>query len=86
MSEYAHVRVSLDPLGIVDLGDGSYRQEIELLLSDDPDRDPGSLADPVCALDSTSARQLAGRLLALADQDSYRLAQATAGKGVRPLT
>jgi hypothetical protein len=72
MSEYAHVRVSLDPLGIVHLGDGSCRQDIELLLSDDPDGDPPSLADPVCTLDSTDARQLAWRLLRLADQADPR--------------
>jgi hypothetical protein len=72
MSEYGHVRVCLDPLGIVDMGDGSYRQDIELVLSNDPDRDPPRLTDPVCALDSISARQLARRLWALADQADPR--------------
>jgi hypothetical protein len=51
MSEYEHVRVYLDPLGLVRLPDGSYQQLIELILSDDPDRDPRSLADPVCSLE-----------------------------------
>ena len=68
MSEYGHVRVALDPLGTVFLDDGSRRQPIELVLSDDPDRDPPSLADPVCALDSSRARQLAVELLQLAEQ------------------
>jgi len=66
MSEYGHFRVYLDPLGGVLLPDGSYRQEIELVLSDDPDRDPPSLADPVLRLDADLARQLAQQLLTLA--------------------
>ena len=72
MSEYAHIRAELDPLGLVRLTDGRWRQDIELTLTDDPDRDPPSLADPVCQLDSTRARQLAARLLALADQAQPR--------------
>jgi len=56
MSEYGHVRVYLDPLGLVRLPDGSYRKEIELMLSNDPDRDPPSLADAVCSLDVDRAR------------------------------
>ena len=72
MSEYAHARVALDPLGIVDLGESRYRRAIELVLTDDPDRDPPSLADPVCALDSTAARQLGWRLLRLAEQADPR--------------
>jgi len=71
MSEYAHARAYLDPLGIVCLGDGRYRQGIELVLSDDPDRDPPGLADPVCQLDSTSARQLGRLLLSLAEQAEH---------------
>ena len=43
MSEYGHFRVYLDPQGLV-LPDGSREREIELVLSDDPDRDPPSLA------------------------------------------
>jgi len=66
MSEYGHFRAYLDPLGRVFLPDGSYRQEIELVLTDDPDRDPPSLADPVLRLDADQARQLAQQLLALA--------------------
>jgi hypothetical protein len=66
MSEYAHARVALDPLGIVELGDGRRRQDIELVLTNDPDRDPPSLLDPVCVMDGTQARQLAWRLLRLA--------------------
>jgi hypothetical protein len=68
MSEYAHVRAALDPLGTVYLDDRSRRLRIELALSDDPDCDPAtSLLDPVCELDSTGARELARTLLELAD-------------------
>jgi hypothetical protein len=68
MSEYTHVRVALDPLATIYLDDGSRRLRIALVLSDDPDRDPPtSLLDPVCTLDSTSARQLAHTLLGLAE-------------------
>jgi hypothetical protein len=71
MSEYEHIRVHLDPLGLVRLPDGSYQQQIELVLSDDPDRDPPSLADPVCSLDAEPARRLAARLLELAEQAEH---------------
>ena len=68
MSEYAHVRAGLDPLGTVYLDDGSRRLRIALALSDDPDCDPPtSLLDPVCELDSTRARELARTLHELAD-------------------
>ncbi len=65
MSEYSHVRAYPDPLGLVRTEHGSER-EIELVLSDDPDRDPPSLADPVCRLDAQRARGLAHELLELA--------------------
>jgi hypothetical protein len=65
MSEFGHARAYLDPLGLV-RGAYGYQQEIELVLSDDPDRDPPSLADPVCRLDADRARQLAHTLLSLA--------------------
>jgi hypothetical protein len=65
MSEYTHVRAYLDPLGLVRTEHGSER-EIELVLSDDPDRDPPSLADPVCRLDAQRAHRLAHELLELA--------------------
>ena len=69
MTEYAHVRAALDPLGTVYLDDGSRQLAIELALSDDPDCDPPTtLRDPVCALDSTRARELARTLFGLADQ------------------
>jgi hypothetical protein len=68
MSEYAHVRVALDPLGTVYLDDGSRQLAIALALSDDPACDPPtSLLEPVCELDSTRARELARTLLELAD-------------------
>ena len=68
MTEYAHARVALDPLGTVYLKDGRRLLHMELVLTDDPDHEPRSLADPVCALDSASARALAGSLLQLAEQ------------------
>jgi hypothetical protein len=68
MSEYAHVRVALDPLATIYLGDGRRELRIELALSNDPDCDPPStLLDPVCELDSTRARELARTLLDLAE-------------------
>lgn len=68
MSEYAHVRAALDPLGTVYLDGGGRRLAIALALSDDPDCDPPStVLDPVCELDSTRARELACTLLELAD-------------------
>ncbi len=73
MSEYAHVRAALDPLGTVYLDDGSRLLEIALAFSDDPDCDPAtSLLGPVCALDSTRGRELARTLLQLADHAERR--------------
>ncbi len=71
MSEYTHVRAYLDPLGLVRTEHG-YEQEIELVLSDDPDRDPPSLADPVARLDAQRARALAHELLELAQHAVWR--------------
>ncbi len=67
MSEYSHSRVYLDPLGMIVMSDGSRRQEIELVLTDDPDRDPPSLTDPVLRLNADHARQLGCELLQLAE-------------------
>ena len=71
MSEYSHSRVHLDPLGLMLMPDGSYRQEIELVLTDDPDRDPPSLADPVLRLNAARARQLACELVLLAEHAEH---------------
>ncbi|MGO9750351.1 MAG: hypothetical protein ACLP22_02330 [Solirubrobacteraceae bacterium] len=71
MSEYTHVRAYLDPLGLVCTEHG-YEWEIELVLSDDPDRDPPSLADPACRLDAQRARALALELLQLAQRAAWR--------------
>jgi hypothetical protein len=69
MSEYAHARAALDPLGTIYLDDGGRLLAIALVLSDDPDCDPPTtLLDPVCELDSTRARELAFELLELAEQ------------------
>jgi hypothetical protein len=81
MSEYTHVRLYLDPLGLVRTEHGS-EWEIELVLSDDPDRDPPSLADPVCRLDAQRARALAQELLELA-RDASRPHR---GKGAMTVT
>jgi hypothetical protein len=70
MSEYTHAHAYLDGLGLLRTEHG-YQWEIELVLSDDPDRDPPSLADPVCRLDAESARALARELLALARNASH---------------
>ncbi len=71
MSEYTHVRAHLDGLGLIRTEDGS-EWEIELVLSDDPDRDPPSLTDPVCYLNAHRARALAHDLLELAEQAAWR--------------
>jgi hypothetical protein len=71
MSEYSHTRAYLDPLGLVLLSDGSYGQEIELVLSEAPDRETPNLADPVVRLDGARARALAHELLALAEQAEH---------------
>ena len=65
MSEYTHAHAYLDGLVLLPTEHG-YQWEIELVLSDDPDRDPPSLADPVCRLDAQRARALARELLELA--------------------
>jgi hypothetical protein len=67
MSEYGHVRAYLDPLGLVRFPDGSCQYEIELALTNDPERDPVSILDPVCTLDAARARELAFQLLELAE-------------------
>jgi hypothetical protein len=72
MSEYAHIRAHLDPLGLVVTPDGTAWQEIELVLTDDPDRDPPNLLDPVLRLDADRARRLASRLLTLAEHSENR--------------
>lgn len=79
MSEYTHVRAYLDPLGLVRHRHG-YEWEIELVLSDDPDRDPPSLADPVCRLDAHGARQLAHQLLELAQTAEHPLTPTRVGR------
>ena len=71
MSEYTHTRAYLESLGLLLLPDGSYRQEIELALTNDPDRDAPSLTDPVLQLDADQARQLASELLTLAEHAEH---------------
>jgi hypothetical protein len=71
MSDYSHSRAYLDGLGLMLSTDGSYRQEIELVLTDDPDREAPSLTDPVLRLDAAGARALAHQLLALAEHAEH---------------
>lgn len=48
--------------------DGSPRQEIELVLADDPDKPSWRMLEPaICALDAHQARELAFELLMLAE-------------------
>ena len=67
MSESARVRAYLDPLGIEQLPDGSWRRGIEMVFCDDPDRDPLGVFEPVCPIDAPRARELAFELLMLAE-------------------
>ena len=86
MSATADIHADLDPLGIVRLADGSYRQEIELVLSNDPDR-AASLADPVCSrcrqLVRGSSRSAAASALR-ASRATVRRARGRATMTVKP--
>ena len=69
MSSYYHqVHAELNPAPVHKRPDGSWREEIELVLTDDPDRPSWkALAPAVCAIDAHQARELAFELLTLAD-------------------
>lgn len=69
MSGYYHrVDAQLNPDPVHKRPDGSWREEIELVFTDDPDRPNWrALAPAICALDAYQARDLAFELLTLAD-------------------
>ncbi len=67
MSYYCDVHPELDPEQIEQLPSGSWRQEIELVFTDDPDRPSWRALEPaVCAIDAAQARKLAFELDVLA--------------------
>jgi hypothetical protein len=67
MSDYHAVHPELDPEQMEQLPNGLWRQEIELILTDDPDRPSWRALEPaVCAIDSVQARKLALELDLLA--------------------
>ena len=63
MSEYAHARAALDPLGTIYLDDGGRLQDVSVILIDQPDSEPVGIALLAC-----QARELAFELLELAEQ------------------
>jgi hypothetical protein len=68
ISYYHHVHAQLDPDSAERLPNGSWRQEIELVFTDDPDRPSWKAQQPaVCGLDAPQARELAFELLTLAE-------------------
>lgn len=69
MTAYYHqVHAELNPAPVHKRPDGSWREEIELVFSDDPDRPSCKALQPaVCAIDAHQARDLAFELLTLAD-------------------
>jgi hypothetical protein len=68
ISYYHQVHAQLDPESAERLPNGRWRQEIELVFSDDPDRPSWkALAPAVCGLDAVGARELAFELLTLAE-------------------
>ncbi len=67
MSYYHEIRPELDPEQLEELPNGDWRQEIELILIDDPDRPSWRALEPaICAIDSVQARKLAFELDLLA--------------------
>ncbi len=67
MSYYCDVHPELDPGQIEQLPGGSWRQEIELVFTEDPDRPSWRALEPaVCAVDAAQARKLAFELDMLA--------------------
>jgi len=68
MSHYAEVHAQLDPDGLTEFPNGIRLQEIELVLTDDPDRPSWRALEPaVCAIDAARARKLAFELLTVAE-------------------
>jgi hypothetical protein len=69
MSVYYHeAHAQVDPDSAEQLPNGRWRQEIELIFIDDPDRPLWKALEPVvCALDAAQARDLAFELVMLAE-------------------
>lgn len=68
ISYYHRVHAQLDPGSAERLPDGRWREQIELVFGDDPDRPSWKALEPaVCALDARQARELAFELLTLAE-------------------
>jgi hypothetical protein len=67
MSYYCDVHPELDPEQLEQLPSGVWRQEIELVFTDDPERPSWRALEPaVCAIDAVQARKLAFELDVLA--------------------
>ena len=68
MSRYCHIQAHLDPDQFEEYPNGITIQEIELVLSDDPDAPIWHQVQPVaCAIDARRARELAFELLMAAE-------------------
>jgi len=68
MNHYAEVHAQLDPDGLTEFPNGIRLQEIELVLTDDPERPSWRALEPaVCAIDAARARKLAFELLTAAE-------------------
>ena len=65
---YCEVHAAVNPDDLQEYPNGIRVQEIELVLTDDPDRPSWrALAPAVCAINATRARELAFELLMLAE-------------------
>lgn len=68
MSGYREAQVQLDPDQLEEYPNGTRVQEIQLVLSDDPELPSWRAAEPViCAIDARRARELAFELLMAAE-------------------
>jgi hypothetical protein len=69
MSErYSHVHAQVNPDDLTEYPNGVRVQEIELVLTDNPERPSWRALQPaVCAIDSIRARELAFELLSAAE-------------------
>jgi hypothetical protein len=69
MSErYSEVHAAVNPDDLQEYPNGIRVQEIEVVLTDDPERPAWRALQPaVCAIDATRARELAFELLMLAE-------------------
>lgn len=68
MNGYCEVQVQLDPDQLQEFPNGIRLQEIELILSEDPERPSWRAAEPaLCAIDARRARELAFELLMVAE-------------------